>query len=71
MNDKSDIPELQSITLVLGALAGNYWTDSSNLLIMKGIDEIIILIRSPFSVYIQRRQLALLAYWKSENRKYI
>ena len=56
MNDESDLPLLKSIILRSGALDGDYDTRYSNSLIMKSIDEMMILIdRSPFSIYIQRR----------------
>ena len=61
MNDESDLPLLTSIILRSCALEGYYdinKTDSSdwNSLIMKSIDEMMILIdRSPFSIYIKRR----------------
>ena len=60
MNDESDLPLLKSIILESGALHG-YWDmyhmdSSSNSLIMKSIDEMMVLIdRSPFSISIQRR----------------
>ena len=55
MNDESDLPLLTSIILRYGALYGDDTIDS-NSLIMKSIDEMMILIdRSPFSIYIQRR----------------
>ena len=56
MNDESDLPLLTSITLGRYALNGDYDTRDSNSLIMKSIDEMMLLIdRSPFSIYIQRR----------------
>ena len=56
MNDESDLPLLTSIILRSAALRGDYDTSDSNSLIMKSIDEMMILIdRSPFSIYIQRR----------------
>ena len=55
MNDESDLPLLKSIILGHGALIGNPDTRDSNSLIMKSIDEMMILIdRSPFSIYIHR-----------------
>ena len=56
MNDESDLPLLKSIILESNALDGDGNTRDSNSLIMKSIDEMMILIdRSPFSIYIQRR----------------
>ena len=56
MNDESDLPLLTSIILRLCALRGDDDTRDSNSLIMKSIDEMMILIdRSPFSIYIQRK----------------
>ena len=57
MNDKSDLPLLTSIILRSDALrGGDGYTWYSNELIMKSIDEMMILIdRSPFSISIQRR----------------
>ena len=56
MNDESDLPLLKSIILRSYALEGDDNTRDSNSLIMKSIDEMMILIdRSPFSIYIQRR----------------
>ena len=56
MNDESDLPLLTSIILRSFALYGDGGTSDSNSLIMKSIDEMMILIdRSPFSIYIQRR----------------
>ena len=56
MNDESDLPLLTSIILRSDALKGDRNTIDSNSLIMKSIDEMMILIdRSPFSIYIQRR----------------
>ena len=61
MNDESDLPLLTSITLRDSALDGNRDTRDSNSLIMKSIDEMMILIdRSPFSIYIQRRWMQFL-----------
>ena len=55
MNDESDLPLLTSIILRSSALRGDN-TSNSNELIMKSIDEMMILIdRSPFSISIQRR----------------
>ena len=56
MNDESDLPQLEFITLGSGTLDGDEKTIDSNSLIMKSIDEMMILIdRSPFSIFIQRR----------------
>ena len=56
MNDESDLPLLTSIILGSFALYGDEDTIDSNSLIMKSIDEMMILIdRSPFSISIQRR----------------
>ena len=56
MNDESDLPLLTSIILRSHALMGDYDTRYRNSLIMKSIDEMMILIdRSPFSISIQRR----------------
>ena len=56
MNDESDLPLLTSIILGSDALYGDWDTRDSNSLIMKSIDEMMILIdRSPFSIYVQRR----------------
>ena len=83
MNDESDLPLLTSI--ILGytpndcripppppiPLQGDYDTIDSNSLIMKSIDEMMILIdRSPFSIYIERRWIQFQVYKKSETRKY-
>ena len=74
MNDESDLPLLTSIILESCALHG-YWDmyhmdSSSNSLIMKSIDEMMILIdRSPFSIFIQRYYQFRL-YRKSEYREY-
>ena len=55
MNDESDLPLLKSIILRSQALRGDKDTIDSNSLIMKSIDEMMILIdRSPFSIFIQR-----------------
>ena len=71
MNDESDLPLLTSIILGQGALYGDDDTRYSNSLIMKSIDEMMILIdRSPFSIYIQRRWIQFLVYRKSEYREY-
>ena len=43
MNDESDLPLLESITLGLGALCGNMITKKSNSLTMKGIVEMMVL----------------------------
>ena len=56
MNDESDLPLLKSIILGEDALQGDNDTIDWNSLIMKSIDEMMILIdRSPFSIFIQRR----------------
>ena len=56
MNNESDLPLLTSIILRSAALYGDDDTRDSNSLIMKSIDEMMILIdRSPFSIYIQRK----------------
>ena len=56
MNDESDLPLLTSIILRSCALNGDNNTIDSNSLIMKSIDEMMILIdRSPFSISIQRK----------------
>lgn len=70
MNDESDLPLLTSIILRLCALRGDDDTRDSNSLIMKSIDEMMILIdRSPFSIFIQRYYQFRL-YRKSEYREY-
>ena len=71
MNDESDLPLLTSIILRSSALDGDCNTRNSNSLIMKSIDEMMILIdRSPFSISIQRRWMEFLEYRKSEYREY-
>ena len=71
MNDESDLPLLKSIILGSFALCGDGNTIDSNSLIMKSIDEMMILIdRSPFSISIQRRWIQFQLYWKSEYREY-
>ena len=71
MNDESDLPLLTSIILGFRALQGDRNTIDSNSLIMKSIDEMMILIdRSPFSIYIQRRWIQFRLYRKSEYREY-
>ena len=76
MNDESDLPLLTSIILRSCVLEGywdmyNLYTSNSNSLIMKSIDEMMILIdRSPFSIYIQRRCIQFQEYSKSEYREY-
>ena len=71
MNDESDLPLLKSIILGEDALRGDDYTIDSNSLIMKSIDEMMILIdRSPFSIYIQRRWMQFQEYRKSEYREY-
>ena len=71
MNDESDLPLLTSIILGKSALYGDDDTRYSNSLIMKSIDEMMILIdRSPFSISIQRRWIQFLVYKKSEYREY-
>ena len=55
MNDESDLPLITSIILGSWALEGDKDTRYWNSLIMKSIDEMMILIdRSPFSISIQR-----------------
>ena len=71
MNDESDLPILTSIILRSAALDGDWHTIDSNSLIMKSIDEMMILIdRSPFSIYIQRKWIQFQEYSKSEYREY-
>ena len=71
MNDESDLPLLTSIILRSYALDGEFDTRDSNSLIMKSIDEMMILIdRSPFSISIQRRWIQFQLYRKSEYREY-
>ena len=71
MNNESDLPLLKSIILRSCALCGDSRTIDSNSLIMKSIDEMMILIdRSPFSIYIQRRWMQFQVYRKSEYREY-
>ena len=71
MNDESDLPLLTSIILRSCALDGNYDTRDSNSLIMKSIDEMMILIdRSSFSISIQRRWIQFQIYSKSAYREY-
>ena len=71
MNNESDLPLLTSIILGSYALGGDWHTRDSNSLIMKSIDEMMILIdRSPFSIYIQRRWIQFQVYRKSEYREY-
>ena len=71
MNDESDLPLLTSIILRSAALRGDWDTIDSNSLIMKSIDEMMILIdRSPFFIYIQRRWMEFHLYSKSEYREY-
>ena len=71
MNDESDLPLLTSIILGSFALYGDDDTIDSNSLIMKSIDEMMILIdRSPFSISIQRRWIQFQLYRKSEYREY-
>ena len=71
MNDESDLPLLTSIILGSYALGGDWNTRDSNSLIMKSIDEMMILIdRSPFSISIQRRWWQFQMYRKSEYREY-
>ena len=71
MNDESDLPLLTSIILRSWALDGNYDTRDSNSLIMKSIDEMMILIdRSSFSISIQRRWIQFQIYSKSAYREY-
>ena len=71
MNDESDLPLLHSIILRLFTLNGDNNTIDSNSLIMKSIDEMMILIdRSPFSISIQRRWIQFRLGRKSEYREY-
>ena len=71
MNDESDLPLLTSIILGSNALDGDMCTIDSNSLIMKSIDEMMILIdRSPFSISIQRRWMQFQVYRESEYREY-
>ena len=71
MNDESDLPLLTSIILGPHALEGDSHTNDSSSLIMKSIDEMMILIdRSPFSIYIQRKWIQFQEYSKSEYREY-
>ena len=71
MNDESDLPLLKSIILRSCVLEGDDETIDSNSLIMKSIDEMMILIdRSPFSISIQRRWIQFHLYRKSEYREY-
>ena len=71
MNDESDLPLLTSIILRSEVLGGDDDTRDSNELIMKSIDEMMILIdRSPFSISIQRRWIQFHLYRKSEYREY-
>ena len=71
MNNESDLPLLKSIILGSAALRGDDATIDSNSLIMKSIDEMMILIdRSPFSIYIQRKWIQFRLDRKSEYRKY-
>ena len=71
MNDESDLPLLTSIILESCTLRGDDDTRDSNSLIMKSIDEMMILIdRSPFSISIQRRWIQFQLYRKSEYREY-
>ena len=56
MNDESDLPLLKSIILEPYALDGKFNSRDPSSLIMKSIDEMMILIdRSPFSISIQRK----------------
>ena len=71
MNDESDLPLLTAIILGSFALYGDEDTIDSNSLIMKSIDEMMILIdRSPFFISSQRRWMQFLLYRKSEYREY-
>ena len=71
MNDESDLPLLTSIILRSFALDSDDDTIDSNELIMKSIDEMMILIdRSSFSIYIQRKWIQFQEYSKSEYREY-
>ena len=59
MSDEWDLIRLQSITLGSGALAGDSATTEWNVLIMKSMNDWMDdwLIRSSFSIHIQRRRL--------------
>ena len=71
MNNESDLPLLTSIILRSAALEGDWYTRDSNSLIMKSIDEMMILIdRSPFSISTQRKWIQFQMYKKSEYREY-
>ena len=71
MNNESDLPLLTSIILRSEVLGGDDDTSDLNSLIMKSIDEMMILInRSPFSISIQRRWIQFHLYRKSEYREY-
>ena len=71
MNDESDLPLLTSIILGSYALQGDDDTRDSNSLIMRSINEMMILIdRSPFSISVQRRWIQFQMYRKSEYREY-
>ena len=71
MNDESDLPLLTSIILESCALDSDKDTIDSSSLIMKSIDEMMILIdRSPFFISSQRRWMQFLLYRKSEYREY-
>ena len=71
MNDESDLPLLTSIILGSFTLDSDDDTRDSNSLIMKSIDEMMILIdRSPFSISIQRRWIQFRLDRKSEYREY-
>ena len=71
MNYESDLPLLTSIILGEEALKGTVDTRDSNELIMKSIDEMMILIdRSSFSISIQRRWWQFHLDRKSEYREY-
>ncbi len=61
MNDEWDLTHLESITLGLAALRGDYDTVKSNELIMKSMNDINDwLMRSSFSIQIQRSKRYLL-----------
>ena len=62
-----DLTQLQSIILGLWALCGDKDNVERNELIMKSmIDSDDWLIRSPFSIYIQRKWIQFLVYWQSD-----
>ena len=55
MNDEWDLTQLQSITLGIYTLYGDSATAESNELKMKSMNDNDWLMRSPFSIYIQRK----------------